>query len=99
LRADRGAAHCRPIRAAALGLGSTRRDRGRARTVDAQRRLIDARPASAANPKFAPQLPRVRVANFGFKAALGIIELLVSFDSEVRFGACGKLGRTSESGH
>jgi hypothetical protein len=28
-----------------------------------------------------------------------IIELLVSFDSEVRFGACGKLRRTSESGH
>jgi succinate dehydrogenase/fumarate reductase flavoprotein subunit len=28
-----------------------------------------------------------------------IIELLVSFDSEVRFGACGKFGRTSESGH
>ena len=28
-----------------------------------------------------------------------IIELLVSFDSEVRFGACGRPGRTSESGH
>src|SRR5690349_4042076 len=28
-----------------------------------------------------------------------IIELLVSFDSEVRYGACGKLKRTSESGH
>src|SRR5690349_24066990 len=28
-----------------------------------------------------------------------IIELLVSFDSEVRYGACGKLRRTSESGH
>src|SRR6202023_4144022 len=27
-----------------------------------------------------------------------IIELLVSFDSEVRIGACGKLGRTSASG-
>src|SRR5215471_13011227 len=28
-----------------------------------------------------------------------IIDLLVSFDSEVRFGARGKFGRTSESGH
>src|SRR4029077_5294388 len=28
-----------------------------------------------------------------------IIELLVSYDSEVRFRACGKVGRTSESGH
>src|ERR1043166_8192454 len=28
-----------------------------------------------------------------------IIELLVSFDFEVRYGACGKLGRTSASGH
>jgi hypothetical protein len=28
-----------------------------------------------------------------------IIDLLVSFDSEVRVGACGKLRRTSESGH
>src|SRR5262249_12913347 len=28
-----------------------------------------------------------------------IIELLVSFDSEVRYGACGIFGRTSESGH
>jgi hypothetical protein len=28
-----------------------------------------------------------------------IIGLLVSFDSEVRIGACGKIGRTSESGH
>src|ERR1700756_3434653 len=28
-----------------------------------------------------------------------IIELLVSFDSEVRIGMCGKIGRTSESGH
>jgi hypothetical protein len=28
-----------------------------------------------------------------------IIELLVSYDSEVRFGACGELRRTSESGH
>src|SRR5215470_10624626 len=28
-----------------------------------------------------------------------IIELLVSFDSEVRIGACCKLGRTSESRH
>src|ERR1700724_2374443 len=28
-----------------------------------------------------------------------IIDLLVSFDSEVRLRACGKLGRTSESGH
>src|SRR5262249_52860364 len=28
-----------------------------------------------------------------------IITLLVSFDSEVRFGACGKSRRTSESGH
>src|SRR5262249_44231203 len=28
-----------------------------------------------------------------------IIELQVSYDSEVRFAACGKLGRTSESGH
>src|ERR1700736_1272996 len=27
------------------------------------------------------------------------IELLVSFDSEVRNGTCCKLGRTSESGH
>ena len=28
-----------------------------------------------------------------------IIALLVSFDSEVRIGACGKIERTSESGH
>src|SRR5262249_11755350 len=28
-----------------------------------------------------------------------IIKLLVSFDSEVRYGACGIFGRTSESGH
>src|SRR5262249_56354201 len=28
-----------------------------------------------------------------------IIELLVSFDSEVRYGTCCKTGRTSESGH
>src|SRR5262249_11896042 len=28
-----------------------------------------------------------------------IIELLVSYDSEVRYGARGKLMRTSESGH
>ena len=33
------------------------------------------------------------------QSATRIIELLVSFDSEVRYGACGKLGRTSESGH
>ena len=38
------------------------------------------------------------IANFGFKAALESC-LLVSLDSEVRNGACGKLGRTSESGH
>src|SRR5205807_420078 len=28
-----------------------------------------------------------------------IIELLVAFDSEVRYGASRKVGRTSESGH
>ena len=33
------------------------------------------------------------------QSATRIIEMLVSFDSEVRFGACGRLGRTSESGH
>src|SRR5262249_39635086 len=33
-----------------------------------------------------------RVANFGFKSGTGIIELLVSFDSEVRLGGCCKVG-------
>ena len=38
-------------------------------------------------------------ADFGFKSGTRIINLLVSYDSEVRIGACCKLGRTSESGH
>ena len=45
--------------------------------------------------------PNCRESNCDLRVQSGtrIKELLVSFDSEVRIGACGKLGRTSESGH
>src|SRR5258707_732657 len=39
---------------------------------------------SAANPKFAHIRAARMVANFGFKSGTRIIELLASFDSEVR---------------
>src|SRR5262249_40549694 len=54
--------------------------------------------ASAANPKFALHC-RESDCELRVQSGTRIIELLVSFDSEVRFGACGILRRTSESGH
>src|ERR1043166_5662538 len=53
---------------------------------------------SAANPKFAQYLPRARVRTSGSKRHWNH-SVVVSFDSEVRIGACCKIGRTSESGH
>src|SRR5262249_50047529 len=55
-----------------------------------------------------PVVPRTRSSNqncresdceLRVQSGTTIIELLVSYDSEVRYGACGKVGRTSESGH
>jgi len=56
------------------------------------------RRTSAANPKFARNC-RHSDCELRVQSGTRIIELLVSFDSEVRFGTGGKLGRTSESGH
>ena len=53
---------------------------------------------SAANPKFAHNCGESS-CELRVRSGTRIIELLVSFDSEVRFRTCGKLGRTSESGH
>src|ERR1043166_9274671 len=53
-------------------------------------------------------VPRTRSSHYNFgesdcelrvQSGTRIIGLLVSFDSEVRYGARGILGRTSESGH
>src|ERR1043166_6591989 len=60
------------------------------------------------NPADAKLVPRIRSSHFDCResdcelrvqSGTRIIELLVSFDSEVRIETCGKLGRTSESGH
>src|SRR6202040_518979 len=53
---------------------------------------------SAANPKFAHNY-RESDCELRGQSGTRIIDLLVSFDSEVRIGASCKLGRTSESGH
>src|SRR5262249_43055511 len=52
----------------------------------------------AANPKVAHNC-RESECELRVQSGTRIIELLVSRDSEVRFGAGGKIRRTSESGH
>src|SRR5262249_30751774 len=54
--------------------------------------------ASAANPKFAPYCRTFR-CELRVQSGTKIIELLVSFDSEVRIERAASAGRTSESGH
>src|SRR5690349_3675327 len=69
---------------------------------------IELGPGSTLSMAFAVLVPRTRSSHHNCResdcelrvqSGTRIIELLVSFDSEVRFGACGKPRRTSESGH
>jgi hypothetical protein len=71
-------------------------------------RLTDASMTRRPHVSYPTPVPRTRsshniaasaVANFGFKSDTRIIDLLVSFDSEVRIRVCRKVGRTSESRH
>src|SRR5262249_36270608 len=66
------------------------------------------RPLSQSAAAAAALVPRTRSSHYDCResgcelrvqSGTRIIELLVSFDSEVRFGVCGELRRTSESGH
>src|SRR5258708_7765759 len=50
-------------------------------------------------PEVRAQSAASPIANFGFKGALALMELLVSLDSEVRMRTCRECLRTSELGH
>ena len=90
----RACARRRRLPALELSLAAARsRERGRACVILEFWILLVPRTRSSHN------IAANAVANFGFKSGTRIIDLLVSFDSEVRTGVCRKVQRTSESGH
>jgi hypothetical protein len=94
LRAFQAHACARRLPALELSLAAARsRERGRACVKLESWILLVPRTRSSHN------IAANAVANFGFKSGTRIIDLLVSFDSEVRTRVCRKVQRTSESGH